>query len=127
MTQIDIYSLGEKDVFWAVIHNFLGWAHECTYGLRLEPYNYNPEERYKELLRDVVKKGGTLHISHLFKPFVDSDMPQYQRKFFDNGIRLIRLIVKTEGLIVDWDINDTEKDVLQRFSPPLYDRIFGDA
>ena len=31
MKEIEIFSLGEWEAFWAVIHNFLGWAHECTY------------------------------------------------------------------------------------------------
>ena len=39
-------------------------------------------------------------------------------------MRLIRYIVKTDGLVVDWDINDDEKDIIFRYSPPLYNRIF---
>lgn len=127
MKEIEIYSLAEWEVFWAVIHNFLGWAHESSYNPpRLEPIAYNPQDRLKELLQKVVEKGGKLHIYHLFEPFVASEYPQYQRKYNDNGMRLIRLIRNTKGLIVDWDIMDYEKDVLLRNSPPLYYALFGD-
>lgn len=127
MKEIEIYSLAEWEVFWAVIHNFLGWAHESSYNPpRLEPIAYNPQDRLKELLQKVVEKGGELHIYHLFEPFVASEFPQYQRKYNDNGMRLIRLIRNTKGLIVDWDIMDYEKDVLLRNSPPLYYALFGD-
>lgn len=127
MKEIEIFSLGEWEVFWAVIHNFLGWAHECTYytSRSFKSSHYNPDERRRELLRKVVEKDGRLHIYHLFEPFVSSDLPQYNRKFTDNGMRLIRLLIKTDELIVDWDISDAEKEILQRYSPPLYDRIFG--
>lgn len=126
MKEIEIFSLGEWEAFWAVIHNFLGWAYECTYPTTqtYKSHKIDYEDRHKKLLQKVVEKGGKLHIYHLFEPFVDSDLPQYQRKFVDNGMRLIRYIVKTDGLVVDWDINDDEKDIIFRYSPPLYNRIF---
>jgi hypothetical protein len=77
-----------------------------------------------ELLQKVADKGGVLHIHHLFEPFVPSDLSQYQRRFTDNGMRLIRTIIKIEGLQVNWDVCDAEKEILQRYSPPLYCRIF---
>lgn len=127
MKEIEIYSLGEWEVFWAVIHNFLGWAHESSYNPPcLEPISYDPQDRLKELLQKVVEKEGKLHIYHIFEPFVKSELPQYQRRYYDNGIRLIRLICNTKGLIVDWDIMDYEKDILLRNSPPFYYAIFGD-
>ena len=122
--EIEIYSLAEWETFWAVIHNFLGWSHECTYDLPLKPGIYKPEERRKELLKKVVERGGKLHINHLFEPFVDAELPQYRRKFYDNGIRLIKDILTIDGMDVDWDIPDSEKQTLLSFSPPLYDRIF---
>lgn len=126
MKEIEIYSLGEWEVFWAVIHNFLGWAHESSYNPpRHEPITYNPQDRLKELLQKVEERDGEMHIYHLFELFVSSEFPQYQKKYYDNGLRLIRLIHNTKGLRVDWDIMDYEKDILLRNSPPLYYAIFG--
>lgn len=126
MKEIEIWSLAEWEVFWAVIHNFLGWSHSCTYMTSddLKPHNHNLEEIRKETLRKVAEKGGKLHVNHLFEPFVHSDLPQSERHFYDNGIRLMRLILKTEGLEVVWDIPDTEKEILLSYSPPLYHKIF---
>lgn len=124
MKDLEIYTLAEWDTFWAVIHNFLGWAHKCTYGFILEPRKTNPDEMRKELLQKVVEKGGRLHIHHLFEPFVNSEYPQYQRKFYDNGLNLIRDILKTDGLEVEWDIPDEEKETLLNYSPPLYHKLF---
>jgi len=124
MKEIEIYSLGEWDVFWAVIHNFLGFAHKCTYSLDLKPSPLRPDEMRRELLNMVVEKEGKLHIYHLFEPFVEADLPQYARKFYDNGMKLIKEIIHCDGLEVEWDIPAEEKLTLLRFSPPLYDRIF---
>lgn len=127
MKEIEIYSLGEWEVFWAVIHNFLGWAHESSYNPpSLKPISYDPQDRFKELLQKVAEKDGKLHIHHFFEPFVASEFPQYQRMYFDNGMRLIKLIRNTKGLAVNWDIMDYEKDILLRNSPPLFYAIFGD-
>jgi hypothetical protein len=63
---------------------------------------------------------------HLFEPFVNSEYTQYQRKFYDNGIKLIRDIIKTDGLEVEWDIPDSEKETLLKYSPPLYNKMFKD-
>ena len=122
--EIDIYTLAEWDVFWAVLHNFLGWAKQCTYSLPLEPRNYDPESERESLLIWVATRGGVLHIHHLFKPFVDSDLPQYQRKFTDNAMQLIHRIFKIEHLCVIWEIEEEEKKKLRSISPILYERIF---
>lgn len=84
----------------------------------------SPDEMRKELLQKVVEKGGRLHIHHIFEPFVNSEYPQYQRKFYDNGLKLIRDILKTDGLEVEWDIPDSEKKTLLNYSPPLYNKMF---
>ena len=124
--KIEIYSLAEADVFWAIIKNFLGWSYECSYptSQTWKPHNIEPREHLKELLRKVVEKGGYLHVYHLFTPFVESDLVQYNRHFIDNGLELIRYIVKTDGLEVEWDVDDSCKETLMRMSPPLYYRLF---
>ena len=58
MKDLEIYTLAEWDTFWSIIHNFLGWAHECTYGYILQSMTISPDEMRKELLQKVVEKGG---------------------------------------------------------------------
>ena len=125
--KIEIYTLAEDKVFWAVIKNFLGWSYECTYPTSQTwkvPF-FNQEEQNMIMLRKVAEKGGRLHVYHLFTPFKESDLPQYNRRFIANAVRLMRFIVRTDGLEVEWDVSESCKETLIRNSPPLYYRIFG--
>lgn len=123
--EIEIYSLAEAPTFWAMMHNFLGWAPCCTYGIIWkDEKGWNPEEERRDILRKVAAAGGELHIYHLFTPFVKHKLDTYNRNFYDNGLQLIRLILHTEGLKVIWNINEEEKSFLRSYSPPLYNRLF---
>lgn len=123
--EIEVYSLAEAPAFWALMHNFLGWAPRCTLGIILRHRKgRDPEEEHREILRKVAAAGGELHIYHLFTPFMKHELDVYNRRFYDNGIRLIRLILRTDGLKVIWDIGEEDRSFLRSYSPPLYDRIF---
>lgn len=123
--EIEIYSLAESSTFWALMHNFLGWAPRCTCGIILKhKKGWNQEEECRDILRKVADAGGELHIYHLFTPFMKHELDVYNRRFYDNGIRLIRFILHTDNLKVVWDIDEDEKSFLRSYSPPLYDRLF---
>lgn len=123
--EIEIYSLAEAPTFWALMHNFLGWAPQCTCGIILKhKKGWNQEEERRDILRKVADAGGELHIYHLFTPFMKHELDVYNRRFYDEGLRLIRFILHTDGIKVIWDIDEEEKSFLRRYSPPLFDRLF---
>ena len=121
---IEVFTLAEKDCFWNLIFNALGWKPKPTYDVKFDrPYDKNESEK---ILNRLVENHNGIAVKHLFKPFVQP----YMLKYYDDAFRLIRLILsfgENFPVIWDFDLSDEETlkelQVLYRQSPPLYDKV----
>lgn len=123
--ELNIYTLAEGPTFWAVVCNYIGWAPRCTYGYDFMKVRKIDEEAEKlDMLAKVKGMGATINVRHLFEPFREPELQYCMRKHYDDALSLIRNIIKS-GVKVVWDeIPSDERDLLLRYSPPLYSRMF---
>jgi len=128
--RLTIFSLAEKDAFLKAVWNYLGWAPEATRGLHGRAFVERPIKNYTELTINKLKESGTvLVIKHIFEPFKKPDPDFYMKQYYDDGIRLLKLLLsKDVPFILDIEDKDgfnKDKDILLLNSPPLYDKLFG--
>lgn len=128
--KLTIFSLAEYVATLNAIWNHLGWAPQSSRGLHGFPKGrpmLSPEIETATLAK-VKEEGVTLVIKHIFKPFKKAEPEHYMRGYFDDALRLLKLLIREQvSFVIDMGNDQETKEELERlfiYSPPLYERLF---
>lgn len=125
---IEVHTLAENAVLIALLQNALGYAAEPTIGAPiLETGAMLPEVTLEDLLTRAETAGVRLCVKRIFKPLKASAFPQYNRHYFDDAMRNLRVLLEKHPDILSFTATDglqEDLEILRRGSLPLYDRLF---
>lgn len=125
---INVFTLAEKGVLLALLKNALGWAPEPTFGppFLKHVHIHSSTEQTHRIMQAAYKKGIRIRAAHIFKPLCESRFTQYNLRFHDDAMDILRKIVKDFPgmLILDYS-QQMQEDLehLRTCSPPLYDKV----
>ena len=123
---IYIFSLAEKETFYQVLYNFLGWAPEPT-----NDTSYHMDESIAliQLLNKVRESNGEIRIRHLFRTFTAPAGETERNQHILDAEFLLRHLLSLTVFPVrfELDSDDTEDQndcgILAKDNPTLYDRL----
>lgn len=133
MKTVELYSLADKYATNRTIANAIGWnpfdlsLGQIDYLWNKEKVKMTDQYRSKQIIRKIKEQDIHFKIKRIFLIGIPSSdrMPQYKRLYYDSGMHFLRIferngisyeLVQSEGMTEDLGI-------LQRNSPPLYDRV----
>ena len=122
---IDLYTLAEKEVLIAHLKNAIPWSPWPTYGDYTE---FRPSGRNvnREIVERAHDKGIVIRVKRIFEPICKSRFQVYDRRYHDNALSMLRLMVKDfPGMLVLRDSEALRKDldIVKLNSPPLYEKV----